>query len=68
MHCSCYSNTGVLQSSQKTTCWQYVLIHSLLPEFNVGYNGDWAGPFRGTSGTLGREGWGEYCDYSEISV
>jgi hypothetical protein len=29
-------------------------------------NGDRAGPFRGISGTLGREGRGECCGYSEV--
>jgi hypothetical protein len=45
-----------------------VLIHSLLLEFNVGKNGDRAGLFRGTSGTLRREGWEECCGYFEISM
>jgi hypothetical protein len=29
-------------------------------------NRDRAEPFRWISGTLGREGWGELCDYSEV--
>jgi hypothetical protein len=37
-------------------------------EINVGENRDRAGPFWGTSGTLGREGRGECCVYSDISV
>jgi hypothetical protein len=28
-------------------------------------NGDWAGPFRGISGTLRRKGRGECCGYPE---
>jgi hypothetical protein len=31
-------------------------------------NGDRAGPFRGISGTLEREGQGEYCGYSKVSM
>jgi hypothetical protein len=33
---------------------------------NVDKNGDRAGPFRGISGTLGREGREECCGYSEV--
>jgi hypothetical protein len=39
-----------------------------LLEFNGGKNGDRAWPFRGISGTLERDGQGECCGYSEISM
>jgi hypothetical protein len=29
-------------------------------------NRDRVGPFKGISGTLGSEGWGECCGYSEV--
>jgi hypothetical protein len=35
-------------------------------DINVDKNGDQVGPFRGVSGTLGREGRRERCGYSEI--
>jgi hypothetical protein len=55
-------------SGRKATCRQYTLMHSPLLEINIGLNGDRAGPFRRISGTLEREGRGECCGYSEVSM
>jgi hypothetical protein len=37
-------------------------------DINVDKNGDRTGPFKGISGTLRREGRGECCGYSEVSM
>jgi hypothetical protein len=54
-------------SGQKTTCRQYVLIHSLLLRLMLG-NQRLGEAIGGICGTLRREGWGESCGYSEASM